>query len=240
MQSKINGESGGDSFLLNGALTVQDDDNFSGVVAAVAAPNSASTIEQSNGKRSGAGDSVLVCSEHLSDGDSHEYSSSTFSEFQSETLGYESEFDFFSDTSLWTDNSGSQFSQQSAGDSSPSRLKNLYTHYSEQLTRLSSHSSNNLQASGDDEFADEFMYWRFEDEDDEQSYQRLRSRERKRSLKMEDYVSEYASTTEYSTLINEQRLLMVDWIVEVDIFLPSLSVFVRYYSIVTRCCFSCR
>lgn len=57
---------------------------------------------------------------------------------------------------------------------------------------------------------------RFEDEDDEGSYQMLRKRERMR-VYLHDYAEEYCSTTEYGDLVLEQRSHMIHWIVEVSI-----------------------
>lgn len=58
---------------------------------------------------------------------------------------------------------------------------------------------------------------RFEDEEDEESYQRFRERERRQTF-LYDYAEEYFSGTEYGDLIREQRSQMVHWIVEVITF----------------------
>ncbi|KAK9277331.1 hypothetical protein L1049_006872 [Liquidambar formosana] len=55
--------------------------------------------------------------------------------------------------------------------------------------------------------------FRFEDEEDEESYKMFRSRER-RQVYLRDYAEEYCSTTEYGDLVIQQRLQMVHWIVE--------------------------
>lgn len=64
---------------------------------------------------------------------------------------------------------------------------------------------------------------RFDDEDDEQSYQMFRERERREKF-LRDYTEEYRCTTEYGDLILQQRSDMIHWIVEVS----KLSL-VKYY-----------
>ncbi|KNA04950.1 hypothetical protein SOVF_194920 [Spinacia oleracea] len=59
-------------------------------------------------------------------------------------------------------------------------------------------------------------YWKFEAEEDEESYRLLRSRERNQAVKVKDYVEEYDFATDYGELIIEQRLLMVNWIIELS------------------------
>lgn len=54
----------------------------------------------------------------------------------------------------------------------------------------------------------------FVNEEDEESYQRIRERER-RQLFLYDYPDEYLSSTEFGSLIVQQRSEMVHWIVEV-------------------------
>lgn len=57
---------------------------------------------------------------------------------------------------------------------------------------------------------------RFEDEDDEGSYQMLRERER-RQVYLRDYVEDYCSTTEYGGLLLQERSHMIHWIIEVSL-----------------------
>lgn len=57
---------------------------------------------------------------------------------------------------------------------------------------------------------------RFDDEEDEESYQRFRERERRQKF-LYDYAEEYFSSTDYGYLIREQRSQMVHWIIEVSI-----------------------
>lgn len=62
-----------------------------------------------------------------------------------------------------------------------------------------------------------FKLARFENEEDEESYKRLRDRER-RQVYLHDYVEEYRFTTDYGDLILQQRSFMIRWIVEVSHF----------------------
>jgi len=57
---------------------------------------------------------------------------------------------------------------------------------------------------------------RFEDSDDEDSYQMLRKRERKQGF-VSNYGERYFSTTEFGETVLEQRSQMVHWIVEVGL-----------------------
>jgi cyclin A len=54
-----------------------------------------------------------------------------------------------------------------------------------------------------------------DDEEDEESYKRLRERER-RQLFLHDYPELYRNNTEFGDLILQQRLQMVHWIIEVS------------------------
>ena len=55
----------------------------------------------------------------------------------------------------------------------------------------------------------------------------MRRRERNQAAKVIDYAEEYDFATEYGGLIVEQRLLMVNWIIEVSCFVsqPAFSIF---------------
>ena len=57
---------------------------------------------------------------------------------------------------------------------------------------------------------------RFEEEEDEESYKNIRSRER-REVVLHTFAEEYSSMTDCGELILRQRLLMVNWMVEVSI-----------------------
>lgn len=58
---------------------------------------------------------------------------------------------------------------------------------------------------------------RFEDLDDEESYERFRRRERRGVLAF-DYTEAYGSLPDsYCRLVGEQRVVMVNWIIEVSV-----------------------
>ncbi|KAA8532455.1 hypothetical protein F0562_032488 [Nyssa sinensis] len=152
-------------------------------------------------------DSDLACSEHLSCEDVSDYSSA-FSELQSEIFPESSDIDFSDYTpSVWFE-SGSQFSERSVGDTIPSPTYSLFLQYSQQFCR----STYPLDSKADSRVEDD-NYDGFTDNEDEESYQMFRNRER-RQVYLHDYVDEYCSTTEYGKLVIQQRLQMVHWIVE--------------------------
>ncbi|WVZ09921.1 hypothetical protein V8G54_014451 [Vigna mungo] len=159
----------------------------------------------------------LTCSEELrfsycDDDDESEYCSSqgtVFSEFHSEIFGECSQQELSDYTpSLFVD-SGSQFSEGSVGEtSSPTYL--LFLQYRKEFTTLTSASPVVNSSSSDEDEAD---FVRFEDSDDEDSYQMLRKRERKQGF-VSNYGERYFSTTEFGETVLEQRAQMVHWIVE--------------------------
>jgi G2/mitotic-specific cyclin-B, other len=62
-----------------------------------------------------------------------------------------------------------------------------------------------------------FQGKRFEDLDDEESYERFRRRERRGVLAF-DYTEVYNSLPgSYCWLVGEQRVVMVNWIIEVSV-----------------------
>jgi len=75
---------------------------------------------------------------------------------------------------------------------------------------------------------------RFEDLDDEDSYQMLRKRERRQGYVL-NYGDGYFSTTEFGDTVIEQRAQMVHWIIEVGLSKTKSNSL--YYYI---CCYSCR
>ncbi|XP_021772923.1 cyclin-SDS-like [Chenopodium quinoa] len=196
--------------------------------AAVDSPaNTTVTVEQRNVKHYScdSGDfligsigSDLACSEQFSYDDYEVSSATNFSELESEihSGNGESEFDIFTDEytpSLWL-NSGSQFSEKS-GDDSSSPCFSLFKEYYKQFLQMSSDSPDcEVTSLFDDQYSDELAYWKFEVEEDEESYRMLRSRERNQAVKAKDYVEEYDFATDFGELIVEQRLLMVNWIIE--------------------------
>ncbi|KAL9352680.1 hypothetical protein Peur_055360 [Populus x canadensis] len=164
----------------------------------------------------------LACTEELyvDDGVS-DYSScqeTLFSELQSEIFRekYSSDDLDFSDDytpSIFFE-SGSDFSEKSVSDSNPSQTYSLLLQYRQQFSRSSlpletTKSSSLLEA----EYQENFAFARLDDEEDEESYKRLRERER-RQLFLHDYPELYRNNTEFGDLILQQRLQMVHWIIE--------------------------
>ncbi|XP_058726911.1 cyclin-SDS [Vicia villosa] len=155
-------------------------------------------------------DSDLACSEQLQCSyyeDESEYCSSqgtTFSDLHSEMFGE------CSDCSQSLFESGSEFSQGSVGET-PSHTYSLLLQYREEFMTLGYSVNNTSRVEGDASLQCNFS--RFEDLDDEDSYQMLRKRERKQVF-MWNYAERYFSTTDFTELIFQQRCRMVHWIVE--------------------------
>ncbi|QCD89456.1 cyclin B [Vigna unguiculata] len=182
--------------------------------------NCADLVAQSMTRQESENDDVVVdltCSEELrlsncDDDDESEYCSSQgtmFSEFHSEIFGECSEQELSDYTpSLFVD-SGSQFSEGSVGET-PSPTYLLFLQYRKEFTTLTSASPVVNSSSSDEDEAD---FVRFEDSDDEDSYQMLRKRERKQGF-VSNYAERYFSTTEFGETVLEQRAQMVHWIVE--------------------------
>ncbi|WCJ33653.1 Cyclin family protein [Euphorbia peplus] len=156
----------------------------------------------------------LSCAENISfDNTVSEYSSShgtSFSEFQSEFVDCSSELEFSSEytPSIFLE-SGSEFSVKSDDESPPSRTYSFLLEFREQFCR----SSVALDSRRSSESLENLSFVKFVDEDDEESYRRLRERER-RQLYLHDYMDIYRSTTDCGELIFQQRLQMVHWIIE--------------------------
>ncbi|XP_050234106.1 cyclin-SDS [Mercurialis annua] len=174
-----------------------------------------SSVVDQKSKSSLGFETDLSCAEQFSYDDVvSEYSSShenDFSElfevFQSSSDGYEFSDDYT--PSIFFD-SGSQFSEKSTDDSTQSPTYSLSLEFRRQFLR----SSVSLDPTGSSLMKAECLnFEKFKNEDDEDSYQRLRERER-RQLFLHDYVEVYRSTTEYGELVSQQRLLMVHWIIE--------------------------
>ncbi|XP_058106849.1 cyclin-SDS-like [Magnolia sinica] len=87
-----------------------------------------------------------------------------------------------------------------------------------QYTKWLSRSSSRLEFGAsdriEDEYSDEFMLLRFENEEHEESYKKLRNRERRHEYR-HDYAEEYGPTTKYGDVVLQQRLLMMNCIIEV-------------------------
>ncbi|KAJ4837763.1 hypothetical protein Tsubulata_047143, partial [Turnera subulata] len=154
----------------------------------------------------------LACTESFAYGDAavSDYSSSLSDFLEGETSS--GELDYFSDFSpssfLLEDDSGSQFTGDD--ESSPaSRTYSLLLGYRKQFSRSTTTPTKtalllNLETSS---------FARFEDEEEQESYERLLQRER-RQVFLHDYTEFYASTTDSGDLIRKQRSQMVHWIVE--------------------------
>ncbi|CAL1356162.1 unnamed protein product [Linum trigynum] len=171
-------------------------------------PNSLASLEEE-----------LACLEQFScDEVTSDFSSghdTAFSELQSDAfLDSFSELDFSSDytPSIFLD-TGSQFSQKSDSESSPSPTYCCLLEFRQQFCRSTAPLHTRTSAPFATECLNESSYARFKDGDDEQSYKMLRGRE-SRNLNLHDYAEFYRSTTEYGDLISQQRLRMVDWIIE--------------------------
>ncbi|CAG7896807.1 unnamed protein product [Brassica rapa] len=78
------------------------------------------------------------------------------------------------------------------------------------------HSSNDLESSRHEQHHAELL--RFEDEEVEESYQRLRERERSHAY-LHNCARAYCSTMDHTYLIPHLRLIMVQWIVQVNIII---------------------
>ncbi|KAK6790757.1 hypothetical protein RDI58_009838 [Solanum bulbocastanum] len=153
----------------------------------------------------------LECSENFSIVDVSDDYSSAYSELQPEIFPESSDIDLSDySPSYWYD-SGSQFSEKSNADASPSPTFTLFLRFGQQFCRSTAALQSTPINSSEDHISTEFTG--LEDEEDEESYRMIRNRER-RQLYLHDYAEEYCSTTDYGDLIVQQRLQMVHWILE--------------------------
>ncbi|OAY75915.1 Cyclin-SDS-like, partial [Ananas comosus] len=180
-------------------------------------------------------DSDLACSEQFSssDGDDEERSPSStcsmmckemaLSDLEEELFPLCSEGEWSSELSEWSTEGSQpsasfslflQFAQQFSSSTPHRKLRSPPGSESEencsQEFTVNSSSSSLLC----DFIGSFFEVMRFEEDDDEESYKRFRSRERKETV-MQDYGVVYSSRTDYGHMILEQRLLMVNWMLEV-------------------------
>ncbi|CAG7866984.1 unnamed protein product [Brassica rapa] len=143
--------------------------------------------------------SDLACEETFSD--EEDESSEIFSQYSSDYT-----------SSVFSD-SGSEFSERSSSDDSPvSHTRSLYLAFKEQFCR--STIPNDLESSREElsrETQSDLL--RFEDEEVEESYQRLRERERSHAY-LRDCAKAYCSRRDHADFIPQLRLIMVQWIVE--------------------------
>ncbi|XP_062109825.1 cyclin-SDS [Humulus lupulus] len=172
--------------------------------------NSESTIDQRPEISFGI-TSDLACAEQYSDTEVSSTHETACSELQSEIFLDTSDLDFSDYTPSMLD-SGSEFSEKSEGDSASSITFALLIQYRNVFFRSTSAQDVELDSNYQEEYIDQSRYARFEDEAEEESYQMLRNRERRRVV-LRDYIEEYSSTTDYGNLILHQRRKMIRWII---------------------------
>ncbi|KAJ7942852.1 cyclin-SDS [Quillaja saponaria] len=163
-------------------------------------------------------ESDLACAEQFSYEDALEYSSSqatVFSDLQSEIFAECSDIELSDYTPSLFFESGSEFSERSIDDATPSHTFSLFRQYNHEFSRSTSPIDHTrIALCVDDESPDNTEFMRFEEDiDEEESYQMLRTRER-RQVYLCNYSKKYYSTTEHGELILQQRSQMVHWIVE--------------------------
>ncbi|XP_060186610.1 cyclin-SDS [Lycium barbarum] len=150
----------------------------------------------------------LECSENFSIIDvSDDYYSSAYSDIFPDS----SDIDLSDYSPSYWYESGSQFSEKSNVDATPSPTFTLFLWFSQQFCRSTVALQSTHVNSSEDHVSTEFTG--LENEEDEESYRMIRNRE-KRQLYLHDYAEEYCSTTHYGDLIVQQRLQMVHWILE--------------------------
>ncbi|XP_043719266.1 cyclin-SDS isoform X2 [Telopea speciosissima] len=175
-------------------------------------PNSESTAEKK--PKEFDCDVDLTCLENLSHEDDSYSSTSqemTISNLESELFPSISDGEF---SDNWFDaESPSDFSERSYGNSITSPCFSLFLQFSQQFSKSSSHPNGIASSKVEEQNPDQFILLRFEDEEHEESYRNLRHRERRQNF-LHDYIEDYYSTTEYGELVLQERLLMVNWIVE--------------------------
>nr|XP_043626639.1 cyclin-SDS [Erigeron canadensis] len=148
----------------------------------------------------------LTCSEQLSDNDDDD--ERTISDMYISANEYSSDFV----SSTWYE-SGSQFSERSFGDTTPSPMFQLFLDYCQKFYK-SDFSTKVISKLNDNECPVRIsQLLRPEDEEHEESYWMMKERER-RQLYVHDYSVEYCEMKEYGDLVVQQRLQMVHWIME--------------------------
>ncbi|KAK1302396.1 Cyclin-SDS-like [Acorus calamus] len=148
--------------------------------------------------------SDLACSEQLSSDDDESSDYLTCSEFGSDSSCYLSALS----------KSPGEFSERSPCEPVPASYRLFHT-YAQLLIHSGFHHEKQRGPSDltEDNCSDEFTHLSFENDEDEESYLMLRRRERSHAL-LHDYAEEYCRTTDYGDLIVDQRLLMINWMVE--------------------------
>ncbi|XP_024008944.1 cyclin-SDS isoform X2 [Eutrema salsugineum] len=141
-----------------------------------------------------------------------DYHDDELSEQLSEMFSQSSDLDFSDYTPSIFFDSGSEFSEKSSADSPTSHTRSLFLEYKEEFCR--STIPNDLESSCQEqnrEIQSELL--RFEDVEVEESYQRLRERERSHAY-LRDCAKAYCSRMDHTDFIPRLRLIMVQWIVE--------------------------
>ncbi|CAA0811513.1 Cyclin-SDS [Striga hermonthica] len=155
----------------------------------------------------------LACSEQFSSGGVIDVSEEEVYSSSSSDIFYgisDSEFGSSEYTpSLWSYNSGSQFSDNLiGGEGSYSPTFELFKQLKEQFCK----STISLKVF-DDQNPHEIYVMGLEDEQDKESYRMMWKRERRQEY-VHDYAGEYSFGTAYGKLVIQQRLRMVQWIIE--------------------------
>ncbi|KAF3608616.1 hypothetical protein DY000_02045331 [Brassica cretica] len=179
--------------------------------------------------------SDLACTETFSGEDVSEYEE----EARSETLSqYSSDFGFSDYTPSMFLDSGSEFSEKSNSDSPVSHTRSLYLQLMAQFCR--STVPNDLESSRQEQHRGiQSELLRFEDEEVEESYQRLRERERSHAY-LRDCAKAYRSAMDHTDLIPRLRLIMVQWIVQLisESYIVNGCISKLWYSFVPDCLFA--
>ncbi|XP_023512093.1 cyclin-SDS-like [Cucurbita pepo subsp. pepo] len=158
-------------------------------------------------------ESDLACTEQFSYEDVSEYSSQALSELRSTILLETSDTDCSDYTPSIFLESGSEFSEKSNDDATPSSTFSMLVQYRRDFLRSSASQDIRTGTSIEEEKVDQSTILRFEELDNEEAYRMIRNRER-RQLIIRDYEEEYRSSTDYGDLILQERSNMVQWIVE--------------------------
>ncbi|XP_020274665.1 cyclin-SDS-like [Asparagus officinalis] len=162
-------------------------------------------------------DSGLACSEKLSDDECSDYSTCnemTLSEVESELFYRNSQRDSSDHSLSVLFESPEDFSERS-NESTPSIAFSIFRELAKQFARSSSSFGSREKSTEmiQDDGSQEFRIIKFEEEEDEESYKNIRGRER-REVILKDFSEEFRSATDYGDLILQQRLVMVNWMVE--------------------------
>ncbi|XP_071735754.1 cyclin-SDS-like [Rutidosis leptorrhynchoides] len=156
----------------------------------------------------------LTCSENLSDEDEEcNYSSDACTDYNDESSEVEFSSDFVH--SAWND-SGSQFSERSFGDTTPSPTFQLFLNYCQNFCKSEFCTNKSSEFKCNETSHRIVNLLRPEDEEHEESYWMLKERER-RQVYLHNYTEEYCEMEEYGDLVVQQRLQMVHWMIKQSI-----------------------